>query len=238
VVRKWLLVATVALAVSCQSTTSGATWDQVVEVEQRDVDNVVDPMVVAANAHSATACELQARERHAKDPDAGWLILRECMRRRDYVDLLSLTEQPWKAKFRQHPELMPLVLDVLVRRNSDNVGVDLRAVGYDVHTLDTERAVVGADSDALLVARVALDTASGATFTAEQLVYDASRAARWGFYGSRGVTAPKRSGYVFKVDRRACALRERTEGIIIGRFVRGTGREQSFACSFFAQTGD
>jgi hypothetical protein len=195
-------------------------------------------MVVAANAHSATACELQARERHAKDPDAGWLILRECMRRRDYVDLLSLTEQPWKAKFRQHPELMPLVLDVLVRRNSDNVGVDLRAVGYDVHTLDTERAVVGADSDALLVARVALDTASGATFTAEQLVYDASRAARWGFYGSRGVTAPKRSGYVFKVDRRACALRERTEGIIIGRFVRGTGREQSFACSFFAQTGD
>jgi hypothetical protein len=217
VVRKWLLVATVALAVSCQSTTSGATWDQVVEVEQRDVDNVVDPMVVAANAHSATACELQARERHAKDPDAGWLILRECMRRRDYVDLLSLTEQPWKAKFRQHPELMPLVLDVLVRRNSDNVGVDLRAVGYDVHTLDT---------------------ASGATFTAEQLVYDASRAARWGFYGSRGVTAPKRSGYVFKVDRRACALRERTEGIIIGRFVRGTGREQSFACSFFAQTGD
>lgn len=79
-----------------------------------------------AIAHDAGhTCEQTAKAMHKKDPQRGWLVMRECVKRSDFSDLEILIEGTWAEFMAKDAESAILFAHVIAVRGGD-VGADLR----------------------------------------------------------------------------------------------------------------
>lgn len=79
-----------------------------------------------AIAHDAGhTCEQTARAMSKKDPQRGWAVMRECVKRTDFSDLEILIEGLWAEDMAKDAESALLLAHVIAVRGGD-VGADLR----------------------------------------------------------------------------------------------------------------
>jgi hypothetical protein len=79
-----------------------------------------------ALAHDAAhTCEQTARAMARKDPERGFAVMEQCIRRNDYSDLEGLIEGPWADRVAASPDAAVLLAHVMAVRGGD-VENDLR----------------------------------------------------------------------------------------------------------------
>lgn len=79
-----------------------------------------------AIAHDAGhTCEQTARAMSKKDPQRGWAVMRECVKRNDFSDLEILIEGLWADDMAKDPDAAMMFAHVIAVRGGD-VGADLR----------------------------------------------------------------------------------------------------------------
>lgn len=133
--RQRSFVACVPLMVifaACATDDHAVTWDEVSTTNratEKGERSRPTPEALARTYHSGVACAADARAMVGAKEEEAWRLMRGCMARPDFVDLLTLTEEPWKARCARDPAALPLLLDLIVRRGADDAVDDLAKVG-------------------------------------------------------------------------------------------------------------